>query len=115
MKSRASSTERTPRSPIYLRNFGEFKSRKINSASPAESISLRINRSVSTIFTGGRLSAKGGDLARLAEHLVDLVEVRLFEQDHLTRVLLECDILSLGKSEQFIINVEGRTLLFETL
>ena len=35
--------------------------------------------------------------ARLAEHLVDLIEVKFFQQDHLACILFESDRFALGK------------------
>src|SRR5436190_23778345 len=95
MNAAASSTLRTPRSPIYSMNFGEFKSSKTNSASIAGSSSRKTSRSVSSIVTP--LFFERLDLARFAQHLVDLVEMHFLEQDHLAGVFLKRDRIALGK------------------
>ena len=59
-------------------------------------------------------SLKGCDLARFAEHLVDLVEVQFFEQDHFAGIFLKRNRLALGQLQQLVIGLERRAFLLET-
>src|SRR5258706_7218011 len=113
MKSRACSTVRTPRSPIYRINWRVLSNSKLNSASTVEFIARKSRSSVTSICTP--LFFEGLDLARLPKHLVDLVEVKLFEEDHFAGVFFERDRFALGKFQEFIIGFERRFFLIQTL
>src|SRR5258706_13646749 len=113
MKSRACSTVRTPRSPIYWMNLGVLSNSRMNSASTVECISRRRRHLVTRICT--KLFFKVLDLTWFAEHLVDLVEVKFFKEDHFAGIFFERNRRAFGKFQQFIIFFERRFFLFETL
>ena len=55
------------------------------------------------------------DLARLAQHLVDLVEMQFLEHDHLASILFKQDRLVSSCLKQFVVKSESQPLMFKAL
>src|SRR4029078_13119144 len=113
MKARASSSVLTPRSPMYFKKPSVL-SRAFMKAASASVTSRRMRRSVSTIIFASVLSIERLDVAGLSEHLVDLVEMTLFEHDHLSGIFFESNIVAFTDLEQFVVSSESRAFLFKT-
>jgi len=51
----------------------------------------------------------------LSQHLVDLVKMLLFEQDHLTSILLKRDIFAVADLKKLLVRGKRRLFLLEAL